>query len=112
MEVVYGEERTNYPLTLSVDDLGEGFALTAQVAEPVEAERVCGLMHRALESLVEALERAPERAVRTLEVLPEASASGCWWSGTPPKRSMHAQRRSRAVRGAGGADAGRGGGGV
>src|SRR6202041_2437371 len=25
-----GEERTNYPFTLSVDDLGEGFGLTAQ----------------------------------------------------------------------------------
>src|SRR5207253_10353501 len=25
------QERTNYPLTLSVDDLGEGFMLTAQV---------------------------------------------------------------------------------
>src|SRR5207248_2516950 len=71
MEVVYGEERTNYPCTLSVDDRGEGFTLTAQVQEPVAAERVCGLMHRALESLVEALESAPERAVRTLEVLPE-----------------------------------------
>ncbi|MCI0998351.1 condensation domain-containing protein, partial [Pseudomonas corrugata] len=31
IEVLSGEERTNYPLMLSVDDLGEGFSLTVQV---------------------------------------------------------------------------------
>ncbi len=30
----YGEERTNYPLVLSVDDLGEAVGLTAQVSAP------------------------------------------------------------------------------
>ncbi|MFN5452203.1 hypothetical protein, partial [Bradyrhizobium sp.] len=29
IEFLHAEERTNYPLTLSVDDLGVGFALTA-----------------------------------------------------------------------------------
>ena len=38
------------------------FGLTAQVAAPVDAERVCELMHTALEELVEALERAPQHA--------------------------------------------------
>src|SRR5207237_4981740 len=71
MGMAYAEERTNYPCTLSVDDRGEGFTLPAQVQQSVAAERVCGLMHRALESLVEALENAPERSVRDLEVLPE-----------------------------------------
>ncbi|MGH8566236.1 MAG: amino acid adenylation domain-containing protein [Gammaproteobacteria bacterium] len=72
VEGLYGEERTNYPLTLSVDDLGEGFRLTAQVQDPIDPRRVCDLMHTALEGLVEALERAPTRAVRSLDVLPEA----------------------------------------
>ena len=40
-----GEERTNYPLALSVDDLGEGFGLTAQAPASVDAARVCALMH-------------------------------------------------------------------
>ncbi len=30
VETIYGEERTNYPLALSVDDLGEDFELVAQ----------------------------------------------------------------------------------
>ncbi|HEX2077233.1 MAG TPA: condensation domain-containing protein, partial [Longimicrobium sp.] len=66
------QERTNYPVTLSVDDLGEAFSLTAQVAAPAEAERVCRLMHTALERLVEALEVAPGRAIGSIDVLPEA----------------------------------------
>ncbi|MEO4007693.1 hypothetical protein, partial [Chromobacterium piscinae] len=39
-----GEERTNYPLTLSVDDLGIGLALTAQTLASVGAARVCAMM--------------------------------------------------------------------
>ncbi|HEV2736905.1 MAG TPA: AMP-binding protein, partial [Longimicrobiaceae bacterium] len=65
-------ERTNYPVALSVDDWGERFGLTAQIRASVGAERVCALMHRAVEGLVEALETAPERALRGVEVLPES----------------------------------------
>ncbi|HEX8695142.1 MAG TPA: non-ribosomal peptide synthase/polyketide synthase, partial [Longimicrobium sp.] len=66
------QERTNYPVVLSVDDLGEGFALSAQVAAPADARQVCRMMHTALERLVEALEATPRRAVGSLDVLPEA----------------------------------------
>ncbi|MGY4306193.1 amino acid adenylation domain-containing protein [Bradyrhizobium sp. USDA 4369] len=72
IEGLWGEERTNYPLTLSVDDLGGGFALTAQVEAAVGAQRVCAFMATALEGLVEALERTPERPLRQIDVLPEA----------------------------------------
>ncbi|HEU0297989.1 MAG TPA: amino acid adenylation domain-containing protein, partial [Longimicrobium sp.] len=69
-EAHYAEERTNYPLALSVDDRGEALGLVAQAPASVGAERVCALMHRALESLVEALEAAPGREVAALDVLP------------------------------------------
>ncbi|HEX8276433.1 MAG TPA: amino acid adenylation domain-containing protein, partial [Longimicrobiaceae bacterium] len=69
---IRAQERTNYPVALSVDDLGEEFSLGAQVAAPAEAERVCRMMHTALERLVEALEAAPGRAVGSIDVLPEA----------------------------------------
>jgi amino acid adenylation domain-containing protein len=69
---VRAQERTNYPVVLSVNDLGDDFSLTAQVAAPAEAERVCRMMHTALEGLVEALELAPGRAIGSIDVLPEA----------------------------------------
>ncbi|HEU4880655.1 MAG TPA: amino acid adenylation domain-containing protein, partial [Longimicrobium sp.] len=65
------QERTNYPVTLSVDDLGEAFSLNAQVAAPANARQVCRMMHTALERLVEALEVSPARAIGSLDVLPE-----------------------------------------
>ncbi|WLB24555.1 amino acid adenylation domain-containing protein (plasmid) [Bradyrhizobium japonicum] len=72
VEWLGGEERTNYPLTLSVEDFGEALGLTAQVAEPISADRICGYMQRALEQLAEALERAPDTPVRELDILPAA----------------------------------------
>ncbi len=64
------EERSSYPLTLSVDDLGDGFLLKAQVQGSIGAGRVCGFMRTALASLVAALESAPSVQVRSLEILP------------------------------------------
>src|SRR5262249_37542298 len=52
VKVLYGDERTNYPIYLSVDDLGEGFKLTAQVQASIDPNRVCDYMSTALESLV------------------------------------------------------------
>ncbi|HEY0022711.1 MAG TPA: amino acid adenylation domain-containing protein [Longimicrobium sp.] len=69
---IHAEERTNYPVVLSVDDMGDAFSLVAQVAAPAEAVRVCRIMHTALERLVEALEATPGRAIGSLDVLPEA----------------------------------------
>src|SRR5262249_13062547 len=70
IQVLGGKERTNYPLTLSMDDLGEGFALHAQVRRPLDPRRICGYMHVALVNLVEALETAPDTAARAIDVLP------------------------------------------
>jgi amino acid adenylation domain-containing protein len=69
---IRGQERTNYPVALSVDDLGEAFSLSAQVAAPADAQQVCRMMHTALERLVEALEVSPGRAIGSIDVLPEA----------------------------------------
>jgi non-ribosomal peptide synthetase component F len=70
IEELGSEERTNYPLTLSVDDFGEGFALSVQAVSGLDAAALCGYVHRALESLVQALEQDPGQPLRSLELLP------------------------------------------
>jgi non-ribosomal peptide synthetase component F len=70
MQRLGSEERTNYPLTLSVD-FGDGILLSAQTVRPVDPERVCRYMSRALELLAEALQNETRRAMWTLDVLPE-----------------------------------------
>ena len=112
-EVLWGEERTNYPLTLSVDDLGEQFALTALVSAPVAAERVCALMETALSNVVEALAEAPDTRVCATWTWCRRRSGGRWWrSGTRRRRRIRAAMAARAVRGAGGADSRRAGAGV
>jgi arthrofactin-type cyclic lipopeptide synthetase C len=69
IEMLGGEERTNYPLTLSVDDFGDGLGLNAQAQAPIDPERICAYMHKALEQLVTALEQAPARPLRALDIL-------------------------------------------
>jgi amino acid adenylation domain-containing protein len=66
---LYGEERTNYPCVLSVDDFGDDFKLTAQVDTSIKAERVCDYMSTSLVSVVAALEGAPSSMVSTLAIL-------------------------------------------
>ncbi|OUM04556.1 non-ribosomal peptide synthetase, partial [Pseudomonas syringae] len=72
IEILSNEERSNYPLTLSVDDMGVGFAVTALALSDIGAQRVCDTLVCALNSLVEALENQPDTALNTLAVLPAA----------------------------------------
>ena len=107
MEVLGGQERTNYPLTLSVNDLGEDLSLSAQVDGSLGAQRTCEYMHRALEELIDALERSPEKPLSTLSVLPGSGAA-------PSCRGVECDGasvplgcvRARVVRRTGGAHAG------
>jgi amino acid adenylation domain-containing protein len=69
---LYSDGRTNYPLTLSVDDFGEDFWVKAEVDASIDAHRVCQYMHRAMESLLDALENHPERPLSAQEVIPES----------------------------------------
>ncbi|MBI6587684.1 syringopeptin non-ribosomal peptide synthetase SypA, partial [Pseudomonas syringae] len=72
IDVQSGEERTNYPLTLNVDDQGDGFRLSVLVTGKVGAGRVCGYMQTALDNLLVALEQSPDTALESLPILPAA----------------------------------------
>jgi amino acid adenylation domain-containing protein len=64
------QERTNFPLYMFIDDLVDDLTLVAQADASIDPERICRLMRTALESLADALERAPETPLCRLEVLP------------------------------------------
>jgi arthrofactin-type cyclic lipopeptide synthetase B len=70
IQLLSAEERTNYPFTLSVDDLGAGFMLTAQVQQPADPRRVCAMMHMALRGLADALDESSLQPIHRLDVLP------------------------------------------
>ena len=66
------EERTNYPLTLSVDDLGQDFSLTLLASTQVDPRRILGYLLCTLENLAQALEQTPQLALEQLPILPVA----------------------------------------
>ncbi|MFD8840648.1 non-ribosomal peptide synthetase, partial [Streptomyces griseofuscus] len=72
IEVLFAQERTNYPLTASVDDTGDGFVFTVQCVDPIDPGLVLSLMDTATGRLVQALDEAPETPLHTLPVLDEA----------------------------------------
>ncbi|MDH0301929.1 MULTISPECIES: non-ribosomal peptide synthetase [unclassified Pseudomonas] len=74
IELLHAQERSNYPLALSIDDLGEAFALSAQCAQGIDARRLCAYLEQALDSLVKALETDPEQGLERLSIL---SAEEC-----------------------------------
>ncbi|AZC31801.1 Siderophore biosynthesis non-ribosomal peptide synthetase [Pseudomonas chlororaphis subsp. piscium] len=86
IRLLSSEERTNYPFTVSVDDLGEGFSLTAQTVEGVDPARMAAYLATAITGLVDALANEPERAALSLSVLPPEEAQRLIydWNATPP----------------------------
>ncbi|PHM39143.1 Amino acid adenylation [Xenorhabdus mauleonii] len=72
MRLLASEERTNYPLALSVNDFGDGFGLVAQAMAGIDPDRVVNYLLTALQKLTEALQAEPQRPVLSLSILPEA----------------------------------------
>ncbi|HET6210001.1 MAG TPA: amino acid adenylation domain-containing protein, partial [Jatrophihabitans sp.] len=66
------DERSNYPLTLDVDDHGSDFGLTVVTVGDVPPEDVLDLLGQALAGLADALEHAPDTPIERLDVLPPA----------------------------------------
>src|SRR6266540_3245192 len=72
IELLHVWDRTNYPLAVSVDDIGTGYALTVQAVAPADPQQVCGLLQTAAAGLVTALEDAPAAPLHQVEVLGQA----------------------------------------
>ncbi|GGN44835.1 non-ribosomal peptide synthetase [Streptomyces fuscichromogenes] len=72
IELVWSEERSNYPVAVNVDDTGDGFTVSTQTALPVEPGSVAASFCEAVEGLVECLESAPFTLLNRTEVLSQA----------------------------------------
>ncbi|WP_207922948.1 condensation domain-containing protein, partial [Micromonospora sp. KC606] len=72
VERLGGQEATNYPIGMSVEDYGHSLGVTAQAVEGVSASMLCALMRQALESLAHALDHEPTLPLHQLDVVPEA----------------------------------------
>lgn len=72
VRLLASQERTNYPVVLSVDDQGEGFGLTVQTDRRIDPRVIVDCMAVAVRSLIEALEHAPETRVVELAVLSQS----------------------------------------
>ncbi|MGW0886514.1 amino acid adenylation domain-containing protein, partial [Streptomyces sp. NPDC002671] len=59
MRLVFGREATNYPLTVSVDDDGDGLGLAVDAVAPIDPQAVAELVRTTVENLVTALEAEP-----------------------------------------------------
>lgn len=90
---------TNYPITLFVDDRGRGFYLTVQTNGRIDSRRMVRYARTAAQSLVEALEVAPETLALDVPVMSTAELTEvvntfnpirARYSQEPPRREYEA----------------------
>ncbi|MBD1229599.1 condensation domain-containing protein, partial [Xenorhabdus griffiniae] len=72
IRILSAEEGTNYPISLSVDDLGDDFLLTTQTITEITPERINAYLATAIRGLVDALVHNPQQAIRNIAILPAA----------------------------------------
>ncbi|NIF21657.1 solanimycin non-ribosomal peptide synthetase SolG [Candidatus Pantoea multigeneris] len=66
------EERTTYPITLSVDDYGSALGLNIQVVDSLDPELLFAYMQQALENIAKALGETPHLPMQQIDILPAA----------------------------------------
>ncbi|WP_038266343.1 condensation domain-containing protein, partial [Xenorhabdus cabanillasii] len=70
IRIVTTEERSHYPLTLSIDDLGGDFRLTVLAVTGIDPNRVITYLVTAISGLVETLAHTPQKLIQALPILP------------------------------------------
>ncbi|GLY85075.1 non-ribosomal peptide synthetase [Actinoallomurus iriomotensis] len=79
IRMMFARRATNYPMTVSVDDLGTGIELTVDTVAPVEPAVVCRLLRTCVANLVAALDEDPAVHVGAIEVLDKAERDRLTW---------------------------------
>ncbi|WP_017348401.1 non-ribosomal peptide synthetase [Pantoea sp. A4] len=98
------EERTDYPLTVSVDDFGDTLRLNVLAVPELSAARIMGYLLQTLASLAEALDNTPALPMHALNILPAAERHTLLdeWNDTqreyPATASVHQLFEQQAAR--------------
>ena len=72
MRVLHARERTNYPVTASVDDFHDGFELRVLAVDGVDGALLAQALHGALVALARALDQDAAAPLARLQILDEA----------------------------------------
>ncbi|GGK90895.1 non-ribosomal peptide synthetase [Mangrovihabitans endophyticus] len=75
MEFLLGRERSNYPLVVSVDDVGVEFGITVQAVAPIDPAWVGATLRSATGQVADALEHDPDRPLTALLTAPRSGRS-------------------------------------
>ncbi len=71
LAVTMVNERTNYPISLDIDDYGKEFELTAQIDGDINPEQFIGYIEEALSQLVTGLKEEQNITMDSLTILPK-----------------------------------------
>ncbi|MBI6547452.1 non-ribosomal peptide synthetase [Xenorhabdus lircayensis] len=63
-------ERTNYPISVNIDDFAKDFVINAQVEQGLDPELICDYLQTALLEIVTTLATTPERRIGRINTLP------------------------------------------
>ncbi|HET8773600.1 MAG TPA: amino acid adenylation domain-containing protein, partial [Thermoanaerobaculia bacterium] len=72
IELLEAGERNNFPLTMSVGDLGGDFVLTALTVPGIDGELLCRSLLTAMDAMVGKLESDPDHSLARLSILADA----------------------------------------
>ena len=84
VRMVSVRQRTNYPVTVSVDDLGTSIRLTVDAAAPARPAQLGAMVLTAIAELTDALQHEPTSPLYAVQVLTEAERRQILtgWNGT------------------------------
>jgi hypothetical protein len=95
LRMLTGQERSNYPFNLDIDDWESGFSLDFQVDNSIDIARVMSYMQTALVELVKELASDSDKQISELSILPleERQQQLVEWNGTaadyPKDKCIH-----------------------
>ncbi|WP_167336258.1 non-ribosomal peptide synthetase [Xanthomonas sacchari] len=77
IELILGEERTNYPVAVSVDDqgAGHGFVVSVQCVAGIDPAAICAMVQAMMAELTDALAGDPDRLLATVTIDADGGAA-------------------------------------